>query len=251
MPYTQELLEFSVKTADGGVSSGGPMRTRVFGIVVLAFVALVSFAASAEEKASDKKGAEIRVVQQNPFIKAMRLEIEPTFNLPINETITQHVGAGVQVRFHIKEWVAVGADYMWFHGWTTDVVNKIGEYNGVPEPRFLDFYAGAHVQFVPVHGKFLWLGKYGRPVYWDLTVTAGGGAFRTTDMEKYGTYHGSGNIGMGIRLAVTQWLTVNAEVRDYMYMETYAREDSFVNNFVFTLGLGVFVPFTHKYVHPK
>jgi outer membrane beta-barrel protein len=223
------------------------MRTRVFGIVVLAFLVLNGLSAFAQEKPLDK-GDTIRVVQQRPFIKAMRLEIEPTFNLPLNETLTQHVGAGVQLRFHIKEWVAVGADYIKYFGWSTKLAEKLGDdYSVYPEKRLMDFYVGAHVSFVPVSGKFLWLGQYGRPAFWDLYVTAGVGAAKTL----FGNYHASGNIGGGIRLAVTSWLTINAEVRDYMYMENYALEDSFVNNFVFTLGLGVFIPFTHKYVHPK
>ncbi len=221
------------------------MRPRFFAAIVVAIVALTGSYAAAQEK-TPEPGEGIRVVQQKPFIKAMRFEIEPTFNLPMNETVTQHVGVGVQLRFHIKDWVAIGAEYIKYFGWSKNDADG-GLDNYVPYARLMDFYVGGNVSFVPLTGKFLWLGQYGKPVYWDLYLTVGGGAAKTL----FGDYHGSGNAGVGFRFAATQWLTVNFEVRDYMYMENYALEDKFVNNVVFSLGLGFFMPFKHTYVHPK
>ncbi|HNZ02738.1 MAG TPA: outer membrane beta-barrel domain-containing protein [Myxococcota bacterium] len=221
------------------------MRTRVFAAFLFAIVAMVGSAAFAQDKASGTDEG-ILVLQQKPFIKAMRFEIEPTFNLPMNETVTQHVGVGVQLRFHIKDWVAVGAEYIKYFGWSKDDADGALD-NYVSYARLMDFYVGANVSFVPLTGKFLWLGQYGKPVYWDIYMTAGAGAAKTL----FGDYHGSGNVGFGFRLAATQWLTVNFEIRDYMYMENYALEDKFVNNVVFSLGLGFFMPFKHTYVHPK
>ena len=34
------------------------------------------------------------MIQQKPFVKALRLETELTFNLPLNENFIRHVGAG-------------------------------------------------------------------------------------------------------------------------------------------------------------
>ncbi|HOA12897.1 MAG TPA: outer membrane beta-barrel domain-containing protein [Myxococcota bacterium] len=222
------------------------MKTRVIAIIACAFTVLAAGGVLAAE-AAPEAGAGIQVIQQKPFIKAMRFEIEPTFNLPMNETATQHLGVGVQLRFHIKDWVAIGAEYIKYFGWTREDSDG-GRDNYMVESRLMDFYVGANVSFVPLTGKFLWLGRYGRPVYWDLYVTAGVGAQKTL----YFDYHASGNIGVGFRLAATQWLTVNFEVRDYMFMENFGPDqDKFMNNAVFMVGLGFFLPFTHKYVHPK
>lgn len=221
------------------------MKTRVFALFACAFVMMAAVGAAADEPVNTSE-AGIRVLQQKPFIKAMRFEIEPTFNLPINETATQHLGVGVQLRFHITDWVAIGAEYTKYFGWTREDSDG-GLDNYVAYPRIMDFYVGGSVSFVPLNGKFLWLGRYGKPVYWDLYLTAGGGAQKTLDFN----YHGSGNVGVGWRMAATQWLTLNFEIRDYMYMENYPGGDKFVNNVVFMFGLGFFMPFQHKYVHPK
>jgi len=215
------------------------------GVVLLGLLAAPAFG---QETTADDSEKYIRVIQQKPFIKALRLEIEPTFNLPINEQFTRHLGAGVQVRFHITDEWAIGADYIKYWGESTGLGDRVGEaFQVFPEERRMDFYVGGHLAYVPVQGKFLWFGSLGPVVYWDAYLIAGGGAAKTL----FGNYHGSGNIGLGTRLGLTQWLTLNFEVRDYMYMENYAHDDKFVNNVVFTAGLGVFIPFTHKYVFEK
>ena len=78
--------EHVLQAATGFVSIGGPMRTRVFAVFVVAIVAFCGSYATAQDNTPDP-GEGIRVVQQKPFVKAMRFEIEPTFNLPMNETV--------------------------------------------------------------------------------------------------------------------------------------------------------------------
>mgnify|MGYP001207857165 CR=1 FL=1 len=227
---------------------GGLMKTWGTGILGVVLLGLLAAPVVAQEVTAEDSEKYIRVIQQKPFIKALRLEIEPTFNLPLNENFTRHVGAGVQVRFHITDEWAIGADYIHYWGWSTDLGDEVGEaFQVYPEKRLMDFYVGGHVTYVPVQGKFLWFGSLGPVVYWDAYLIAGGGAAKTL----CGGYNGSGNIGLGVRLAMTQWLTLNFEVRDYMYMEKYAHDDKFVNNVVFTTGLGLFIPFKHKYVFEK
>lgn len=229
------------------------MKTRVFGVLAFALVAACAApafaqAAKDEEVASADSEKNIRVLQQKPFVKALRLEIEPTFNLPLNESLTRHVGAGVQLRFHITDEWAIGAEYIKYWGWSTDVAKEVGEaYQVYPEKRLMDFYVGGHVAYAPLQGKFLWFGSLGKPVFWDFHLIAGGGAQKTL----WGNYHGAGNFGAGVRFLWVPWLATNLEVRDYIFQENYAHEDKIVNNVVFTVGLAVFVPFKHDYKYPK
>jgi outer membrane beta-barrel protein len=227
------------------------MKKWVVGILGCVLVVVAGSPVYGQETATLEDTEQyIQVIQRKPFVKALRLEIEPTFNLPLNDDFTRHVGAGVQVRFHISDEWAIGADYIKYWGWATDLGREVREgYNVQPRDRFAqkDFYVGGHVAYVPVQGKLLWFGSLGPVVYWDAYLIAGGGAAKT----RFRDYHGSGNIGLGVRLSLAQWITLNFEIRDYMYMENFPEGNKFQNNVVFTTGLAFFVPFKHKYVHPK
>lgn len=229
------------------------MKSRVIGLLALVLVAVTAGRADAQTAKGDETPVAdsekyIRVLQQKPFVKTLRFELEPTFNLPLNETMTRHLGVGVQARFHIDDHWAIGADYIKYFKGTTDLGKEVGEaYQVYPEKRFMDFYVGGHLAYSPLQGKFLWFGGVGKPVFWDMYLIAGGGAQKTL----WGNWHGSGNVGLGVRFEWLQWLATNLEIRDYMFMENYAHDNKFVNNVVFTAGIAVFAPFKYGYKHPK
>ena len=236
------------------------MKTWGSGILVVVAFGLLTMPVLAQgTKDGAKEGAVVevkgessekfvRVIQQKPFVKALRLEIEPTFNLPLNENFTRHVGAGVQVRFHITDEWSIGGDYIKYWGWQTDLATEVGEsFQVFPEKRLMDFYAGGHISYVPVTGKFLWFGTLGPVINWDFYLIAGGGVNKTL----HGNYHGSGNFGAGVRFVLAQWITLNFDVRDYIFKEDYAHKGKIVNNVVFTAGFGLFGPFKHKYKFEK
>lgn len=224
------------------------MKTRGAGIVACCSVLLASVAGRAEPPGPRAGGPveserQIQVFQKKPFVKAMRFEVEPTFHVALNDTMTRHIGAGVQARFHITDEWAIAAEYIKYWGWSTDLAREVGEaYQVYPEKRLMDFYVGGHVQYSPLMGKFLWFSHLGRPVFWDFHLIAGGGAQKTL----YGRYHGSGNFGAGVRFQWAPWLATNLEIRDYLFQENYAHQDKVVNNVVFTVGLAIFLPFQHK-----
>jgi len=216
-------------------------------IVALAGVALLCFAPGvrAQTKTLDSERS-VSVIQQRTFVKSIRFELEPTFNLPLNETMTRHIGAGVQARLHITEEWAVGLDYIHYFGKMSSLAAGIGtDYQVYPEKRLMDFFAGAHVAYTPLFGKFLLFG--GPIVNWDLFLVAGGGVTRTTGPA----YRPSGDIGFGVRFVLYKFIALNLEVRDYMYMEKYRAGSKFVNNVVFSPGIGLFAPFSHDYKYGK
>lgn len=187
----------------------------------------------------------IRVVQQKPFIKALRAEVMPAFAVSLNETLTSHLGAGVTGRFHITDEWAVGAEYVKYFGKMSSLASSIGDqYQVYPEKHLMDFYAGANAQYTPLFGKFLLFG--GPIVHWDTFLMAGGGVTRSTGRNRI-----TGEVGLGIRVALTQFMTFNVELRDYMFTEPFHDSTGFVNNVVFVAGIGLFAPFSHNYVYPK
>ena len=122
----------------------GILVVVAFGLLTMPVLAQGTKDGAKEEAVVEVKGESsekfVRVIQQKPFVKALRLEIEPTFNLPLNENFTRHVGAGVQVRFHITDEWSIGGDYIKYWGWQTDLATAVGEsFHVFPEKRLMDF----------------------------------------------------------------------------------------------------------------
>ena len=187
----------------------------------------------------------IRVVQQKSFVKLLRVELLPTYTVSLNETLTSHMGVGATLRFHITDEWSIGAEYIKYFGRLSQLASDIGNgYQVYPEKHLMDFFAGGHVSWVPVFGKFLLFG--GPIVYWDAYLLGGGGVTRSA-LSNRPTF----DWGAGFRFALTKFLTWNVEVRDYFFWENFHAGREYVNNVVFATGIGLFVPFSHDYVHPK
>jgi len=209
--------------------------------VVLATLCVFASVARAQEDTEKY----IRVVQQKPFIKAMRAELMPAFVAGLNETLTSHLGVGVTGRFHITDEWAVAAEYVKYFGKLSSLATDIGDqYQVYPEKHLMDFYAGVNASYVPFVGKFLLFG--GPIVYWDTYLLAGGGVTRSNFKNR-----ASGELGLGMRFTLTQFLTVSFELRDYMFTEPWKTTTKFVNDVVFVAGLGLFAPFSHTYKYAK
>lgn len=209
--------------------------------VALLFIAKTTLAQGVEDTEKN-----IRVIQQKPFVKAMRAEAQPFFIASLNEVLTTHLGVGCSVRFHIDDEWAVGLDYIKYFGRMSELATNIGDqYDVYPEKNLLDYYAGAHATWTPILGKFLLFN--GPLVFWDTYLIAGIGVTRTVN----GGIRPSGDIGLGMRFAPLKFLSVNLELRDFMFMDEFRHESKFVNNVAFIAGVGVFFPFTYEYVYPK
>ena len=221
------------------------MRTRIIGVGACVLLG-VMVAGQARAQTTDDTEKYIRVVQQKPFMKALRAEVAPTFYACLNETLTSHLGVGAVARFHITDEWAVGLDYVKYFGRLSTLAADVGnEFDVYPEKRLMDFFAGAHVTYAPILGKFLLFN--GPVIYWDLYLLAGIGMTRTGADANRAT----GDLGLGVRFGFLQFMSLNLEVRDFLYQDEFQHTKEFVNNIAFTAGLGFFLPFTHDFVYPK
>lgn len=187
----------------------------------------------------------IRVLQQKVLIRHHRVEVVPTFSLALNENLTRHVGVGGVVRFHITDEWSAGAEYIKYFGFDSALAGDISAFGVAKETRFMNHYFGVQGAWVPVQAKFLFFGK--GPVHWDFHLVAGLGATRTG----FAAHRVTGSLGGGCRFLLWRFLTLDFEVRDFMFLEKYRAGSKFVNNVVFTTGIGVFMPFSYRYVFPK
>ena len=78
-------------------------------------------------------------------------------------------------------------------------------------------------------------------------MSVGGGAVLTG----VDGMHGAGTVGIGTRLFLTRWLTLNLEVKDTIYNEDFKAGDQLVNNVVFQTGLGFWFPVGWDYEYAK
>jgi outer membrane beta-barrel protein len=206
-------------------------------------------------EAPDKEDEEefeeqIRVYQQKPFMRKLRFELAPMFSASFNDTLTHHISVGAVANFHVTDWLFIGGSYQKFFQTESAVFDEVQDSFGVfPERKFRDWYAGGHIGYVPLYGKFILFDA--AIVNYDAYLIAGAGVTRTYTIGVEGENRVTGNIGIGTRLFITQWLTWNFEVRDYIYSEEFKAGDSLVNNVTFHTGLSFFFPFKYNYRYAK
>jgi outer membrane beta-barrel protein len=127
----------------------------------------------------------------------------------------------------------------------------------------LDFH------YVPVYGKFAVLDH--KLVAWEVFFTAGIGAGESQVIPRDPKYPGfdnfliQPNVGVSMRFFLARWLTINLGIRDYAFVDHFEPTDrsptmnetaalaqenatsSFINNVMFQIGLGLWIPATFEY----
>lgn len=209
-------------------------RAVAFGAALMVLAG--SFSASALIRNSNT----ISVVQRRPVLKALRVEVAPVFGVSLNESLTRHIFVGGTLNFHILEQLFIGGSYQHYFGKTTSLFREVQtEYEVFPEKRVAKWAAFGHIGYAPIDGKFALFNSW--VIHFDVYIFAGGGVTRTTGNRPTGIF------GVGSRMFMNKWLTINWEIRDQLYQEKFNAGKSIVNNVVFTVGLTFFIPFGFKY----
>lgn len=220
---------------------------HLIGILTILIVPTVLGTSEAKEKRAvrtEDYNKAIAVIQQRPFLRRLRAEVAPLMGVALNETITNHFFVGGEAKFHIIENLSVGAGYKHYFGATNDLYKEIqDDFFAFPEKAIIKWYAGGNVAYVPLYGKFALFNSW--VIHYDVSLIAGFGVTKTNSL------HFTGSFGACSRFFVTKWLTVNWELRDYIYNENFDSGDKIQNNFVFQLGVSFFIPFGFDYQYPR
>lgn len=189
----------------------------------------------------------VRVVQQRPILKAMRFELALHGGVSTADVMHDQYSASATGRFHINEWLSIGASYAkYFSSRSATFADVTGDLEVYPELSRLQWYAGADVSLVMFDGKFkLFDDAIG---YWDIHALIGGGVTTTSRSE---SPKPTGMLGLGMRIFLTKWLTLNFEVRDHIYVESFNAGSRLINNIVGQGGITLFIPFGFDYSYPK
>lgn len=209
----------------------------------------------------------VRPVSGHLFLKRGRFEFSPSASLSLNDAFfTKYVlggtlgyfpteSFGINLRFGYALPVISGAAQICTTQ-TTDGNTVRGcrapryeEVNG-RAPGQISLIGGLDVAYSPIYGK---VGLVAETfLHFDLYALAGASMVQYRGPSSSGGSTGmttfGGNVGVGSRIVLNSWLTLRAELRDLIYVETVRLppdpESSLRNQLMFELGFSMFFPTT-------
>ena len=222
-----------------------------------------------------KSWEDIVVVPRKAFLKKYRLEIAPFAGITLNDPLIRHYSFGGDLNFYVTDVLSIGAEGQYFLKELSERESLVGvQYYLVPTLNKLKYHYALAFGYVPGYGKFGLFNKW--IVHWDLTLALGIGRIRTEIIPRafgdksFTNDNITGHVGLGIRLFVLEWLTLNVTFRDYMYDDVFeyrgrlptddlskVKSDSekyqtqFVQNIMMFFSIGLYIPPSFTYRTPR
>lgn len=225
---------------------------------------------------------EIYAVQQIYALRLKRLELAPSAAFTLNDPYLKRYGLGFAANYWITNVLAVGVNFIWYD-WGTNAFERQASFIpriqdqfrlGVPINDW-QFGLWANFTYVPFYGKF----KVGKKklFQWDSYLIGGVGLMRTQpipvfdpEVRSFGwNTNVAFNVGLGLRIFLTRYLTFFTEFRAYMWPDKFENvevapgsgrndpstwlesDSSFVANTSIQLGFTLFLPIKFEYRLPK
>ncbi|TMA27534.1 MAG: outer membrane beta-barrel domain-containing protein [Deltaproteobacteria bacterium] len=195
---------------------------------LLALTLLFSLAAAAEEPDVQR----IHVLEQRPFTESGRWEVSFFGLRQVNPKFTVHTGLSAEVAVHLRENLAAQLGLTFFpiavqSTLAEELLTKANESPTSAEAFLLRYAAVAGLELMPIYGKLDVLD--GRILRLGLYLNAGLGLARTrlqlrpsTDATTGRSFGDTGirplaQLGVGLRVFVSERFTVRLELRDFAY----------------------------------
>ncbi|MFA5625344.1 MAG: outer membrane beta-barrel domain-containing protein [Bradymonadales bacterium] len=192
----------------------------------------------------------IVVIQRKPFMRRNRVELSPMFFGSINDSLLFQLGAGLNVNYHILEWLYVGATGAWqdwrfvsrdSNGLSSAYNDVVDATDAIPTTSIVNGYVGGVVGFVPVYGKFFIFNT--AVVHWDFSLGIGGGAVHS----RANGFLGAGMITVDHRWYFLKWLSLNFNVRGWVYYEDVSSRKGVYTHWQAGIGIGFWLPPSWEY----
>lgn len=234
----------------------------------------------AKNAARDVK-ADVYAVQQIYALRRHRFEVNPYWSFSLNDQFVTHPGPGLAINYYLTNVLAVGLNGTYYQPFNGDAdfnfENRRATRLAVPLNEYLAGYS-VNFTYVPMYGKFSGFGNF--IFHYDGYLIGGVGGIFTRpiavidpDNRKFDYEHRiQFNVGFGLRIFLNRWFAVNAELRDYIYIEqlentsvaatqtgpgsqtdknTWFGEKPLTNNVQAQVGITIFLPFSWEYRLPK
>jgi outer membrane beta-barrel protein len=192
----------------------------------------------------------VKAVPRKPLIKRHRLELAPFGSASLNDAYYEHIALGGSAIFYPNDafGVGIGAEWMAAHVETDNKEAVRQNLTAVPAvfdlPRL---FVHADAYFIPFYGK---LSLFSTDIiHFDTyAVTGLGVAFAGAHKRP------AGNIGLGQRFDINEWLAVRVEVRDHIFVDTQEvnglTRSSIQNYVLFMVGASLYLPLSFEYTAP-
>jgi len=230
---------------------------------------------SAEDVAAAATAARYRdivVVPRKDFLKTGRLELAPFSGITVNDPLIRHYAFGGDLTYFLTDVFGVGLQGMYMLKEQTDREGLNGlQYNRTASINRYHWQASLNFTYVPIYGKFALFNRH--IVHWETYASAGVGMIQTEIIPRrraqktFTTNAITPNAGMGIRLYLTNWLTANVAIRDYVFNDKFEptnrtenqpidvvqenADPQIVHNIMVYAGVGFYLPPSFSYRSPR
>jgi len=283
-PAVQAQMEFSLDEVDEEEAKPADKKQESQGD-------LIEELAAGDDTASDEPlepepqreefAEEIYAVQQIYALRLKRLELAPSAAFTLNDPYLKRYGLGFAMNYWFTNVLALGVNFNWYDWGTdpltrgTDLVPRVQNQFRLGVP-INDWQFGLWVNFtyVPFYGKF----KVRKKIFqWDAYLIGGVGMMRTEPIPVFDPEVRSFNwqtnvafnVGAGLRIFLTRYLTFFTEFRAYMWPDQFENErvapgpgrtdsstwlqsgSTFVANTSIQIGFTLFLPVKFEYRLPK
>lgn len=213
---------------------------------------------------------DIVVVVRKPFLKVGRLEILPQFGVTVNDNIIRHVQFNGQLNYFLTDVLAVGLEGHLYAKQLREPFDLVArQARRLPTVNKYNWGAALNFHYVPVYGKFAILDEH--IVHWETFFTAGVGVTQSEVLPRDPAFQPftnlliTPNVGGSMRFFLTKFITINAGIRDYIFVDKYEpknrsedmfasaeaaknnADSSLINNVVFQLGVSFWFPTSFEY----
>lgn len=228
-----------------------------------------SNAASRRSELGDSRVSwqDIVVVVRKPFLKQHRLELLPMWGVTMNDNIIRHYQFSATLNYYLTDVLAVGLEGQYYVEDLREPYDLVpSQARRLPSVNKYNYGAALNFHYVPIYGKFAILDQH--IIHWETFFTAGVGFTqsevipRDENLDPFKNFLITPNVGASMRFFVTKFLTVNAGIRDYVFVDQFeavgrtersgeqAKENatsSLINHVVFQAGLSFWFPTSFEY----
>ncbi|MFH1531340.1 MAG: outer membrane beta-barrel domain-containing protein [Pseudomonadota bacterium] len=214
------------------------MVSRLLGLLCILVVVTAASPGTAQVLSEEEYHRNITIHQRRPFLEGNRVELTAGGVWAASSGIYGHAGVRGQLDYHITEAFYVGAGYTHFFAYDTGLQDEVeDDFKLVSDRSEMWYQAILRFGWVPIVGK---ASLFGAGLgYFDTHIFLGGGVTGT----RLSVAAPTGTFGIGTRWFFTQGLSVNLELADSPYWETFLKSEGLVHNVTVMLGFSIFLPY--------
>jgi len=214
--------------------------------------------------------SDITTVVRKPFLKVRRTELYPFVGTTMNDNMVRHYTVGGELAYYLTDVLAIGVEGLYYQRAFREPFDLVArQARRLPTVNEYQWSAALNFHYVPVYGKFAILDK--RIVTWEVQFVVGIGAGqsrvipRDTKFPGFTNFLIQPNIGVGMRFFLAKWITLNAGIRDYLFIDKFEptnrevgmndtaelakknADSAFINNVMFQVGVSFWLPTSFEY----